>query len=320
MEPKQPLENFCRAIRDRLPPGVNVAAALSDILCVSKDSVYRRLRGEVPFSLRDIAAISRKLDISVDRVIGVNRPDVSPFFLHRMPFGGLDERDYALLENSINDIRKLSRSPRSEFGSVSNMVSQTFLCRYEGLYRFHVLKRLHQYGSPEILRPYRDIRVPERLQRLQREYAGRMMEIGRTFFVWDPMIFCRLADDIRRFSAEELVRADEVRSLKHELGLLLRELEETAAAGRFPNGRPVEFYVADTHFETTYIYIETPEACASLVRVFTLNTMSSTDLPVFRIFREWIQGVRERSVPITASDGSRRDAFFGRQRAVIGEL
>ena len=35
-------------------------------------SIYRRLRGEVPFTLEEAALISRKLGVSLDKIVGVS--------------------------------------------------------------------------------------------------------------------------------------------------------------------------------------------------------------------------------------------------------
>lgn len=39
------------AMKDRLPPGQNLANFLTDTLCIGREAVYRRLRGEVAFTV-----------------------------------------------------------------------------------------------------------------------------------------------------------------------------------------------------------------------------------------------------------------------------
>ena len=47
------------AVREKLPSKDNLANALMDILYIGKEAIYRRLRGEVPFTLTEAAIISR---------------------------------------------------------------------------------------------------------------------------------------------------------------------------------------------------------------------------------------------------------------------
>lgn len=58
------------AMKDRFPPGQNLANFLTDTLCIGRESVYRRLRGEVAFTIDEVAQISCKLGISIDQIIG----------------------------------------------------------------------------------------------------------------------------------------------------------------------------------------------------------------------------------------------------------
>lgn len=43
------------AMKDRLPPGQNLANFLTDTLCIGREAVYRRLRGEVAFTIDEVA-------------------------------------------------------------------------------------------------------------------------------------------------------------------------------------------------------------------------------------------------------------------------
>ena len=59
------------AMKARVPEKQNLAGYLADTLCMGKEAVYRRLRGEVSFTLEEVALISRRLGISIDQIIGI---------------------------------------------------------------------------------------------------------------------------------------------------------------------------------------------------------------------------------------------------------
>ena len=48
------------AMKARVPEKQNLAGYLADTLCMGKEAVYRRLRGEVSFTLEEVALISRR--------------------------------------------------------------------------------------------------------------------------------------------------------------------------------------------------------------------------------------------------------------------
>lgn len=59
------------AIKKKIPSKGSIANLLMDILYIGKEAIYRRLRGEVPFTFAEAAIISRKLEISLDDIIGL---------------------------------------------------------------------------------------------------------------------------------------------------------------------------------------------------------------------------------------------------------
>ena len=61
-----------KAMNEKLPNGTNLANTLIDMLYLGKEAVYRRLRGEVPFTLAEAAAISQKMGVSLDKLAGTN--------------------------------------------------------------------------------------------------------------------------------------------------------------------------------------------------------------------------------------------------------
>ena len=63
------------AIKEKIPANSNLANVLIDILFIGREAVYRRLRGEVPFTLTEAAIISRKLGVSLDKIVGISFKD-----------------------------------------------------------------------------------------------------------------------------------------------------------------------------------------------------------------------------------------------------
>lgn len=63
------------AVRKKIPAKGNIANLLMNILFIGKEATYRRLRGEVSFTLTEAAIISKKLGISLDAVIGLKFND-----------------------------------------------------------------------------------------------------------------------------------------------------------------------------------------------------------------------------------------------------
>ena len=64
--------NLIEVMKEKIPDGGNLANTLMDILYIGKEAVYRRLRGEVPFTLNEASIISKKLGVSLDQIVGIS--------------------------------------------------------------------------------------------------------------------------------------------------------------------------------------------------------------------------------------------------------
>ena len=64
--------HFINRFKEVLPPGVGLAEEIADVLGVSIDSSYRRIRGETELTIEEIYKISKKYAISIDQVFTLN--------------------------------------------------------------------------------------------------------------------------------------------------------------------------------------------------------------------------------------------------------
>src|SRR6476620_7943942 len=56
-------------IREKLSPGVSLAEHISELLCLSPDSAYRRIRGETPLVLEEVKLLCDTHSISMDQLL-----------------------------------------------------------------------------------------------------------------------------------------------------------------------------------------------------------------------------------------------------------
>ena len=70
--------HFINRFKEVLPPGVGLAEEIADVLGVSIDSSYRRIRGETELTIEEIYKISKKYAISIDQVFS-NQNDTVTF-------------------------------------------------------------------------------------------------------------------------------------------------------------------------------------------------------------------------------------------------
>ena len=313
-------EELIKAMKEKLPRGANLANTLIDMLYLGKEAVYRRLRGEVPFTLAEAATISRQMGVSIDKLVGSQRGMNAIFDLNIIHYTDPLETYYSIIDGYVKIFHEIKDDPTSELCTASNIIPQTFYLKYELLSKFRMFKWLYQFEKIDIEQHFEELTLVDKLLDRQRDFVLESQGFNRTVYIWDSKIFFYLVNDIKYFARANLISQEYVQKLKKELMLLLDELEEIAIQGAFKTGKEVSIYIANINFEATYSYLATSSYRLSLVRLFAINSITSHDENVFRNVKEWVDSLRKYSVLISQSGEIQRTKFFNEQREIIDGL
>jgi hypothetical protein len=72
MEANELQQQFFTQLKGRLAPHQSLAEEVADLLQLSTDSAYRRIRGEKPISLDELQKLCRHFQVSLDRLMNIN--------------------------------------------------------------------------------------------------------------------------------------------------------------------------------------------------------------------------------------------------------
>ncbi|WP_455640070.1 helix-turn-helix domain-containing protein [Parabacteroides sp.] len=321
MSKNQIHEKFVKAIRERIPHKATLTNTLVDLLCIEREAVYRRMRGEVAFTFEEIATISNKLGISLDNLVGSYSVKSRPYQLCLVEYIDPIEDDYKMWETYNERLKEAREDPASSSVECMNVLPTIFLLDYNFISRFYLFKWYNQYGYSEKTAHFRQIEPAEKFREVQRITAIESKHVKNTTYVWDPLIFQYIVNDIRYYSSVHLIDAEEVGLLKRDLLRFVDEIEDLAARGTYKEtGNPIQFYISNINFDASYSYLETKNLHISIIRAFILNTVISFDEKAYEIFHNWLQALLKSSTMISVSGEKQRIMFFEKQRAIIGSL
>ena len=144
MMTNNPNANLIEAMKEKLPLKGQLADMLMDTLYIGKEAAYRRLRGEVPFTLQESALISRKLGISLDKIIGLSFKSNAMFNINIVDYDDPFESYYNILEKYVSLINTMPDDPNSVMGTSANIIPQTLYLKHELLAKFRLFKWMYQ--------------------------------------------------------------------------------------------------------------------------------------------------------------------------------
>lgn len=167
---------------------------------------------------------------------------------------------------------------------------------------------------------FEDLKIPQKIINAQQDFVKLSQHIHTTDYIWDSMIFLHLINDIQYFSDIHLISDEMKQNIKEELLKLTDELESIAMKGKTDFGNDVHIYVSQINFEATYSYLETNLMQLSMIRVYSINSLTTLDAQMFRSLKEWIQSLKKFSTLISQSGEMQRIQFFKQQREIIDAL
>ena len=314
-----PNTNLIEAMKEKLPAKGKLADMLMDTLYIGKEAVYRRLRGEVPFTLQEAALVSRKLGISLDKIIGTSFKSNAMFDINIVDYDDPFESYYNTLYKYVSLINTMQDDPESTMGTSSNIIPQTLYLKHDLLAKFRFFKWMYQNKYIQCNK-FDELEIPAKLLNIQKDYVDMTRHIHSIDYIWDSMIFQHLINDIQYFSDVHLISDEAKMQIKEELFLLTDELEELATRGKTKDGNTVRIYVSHINFEATYSYVETNSLQLSLIRVYSINSLTTLDHEIFHSLKEWIQSLKKFSTLISESGEMQRIHFFKQQREIIDTL
>ncbi len=317
MEKKMLYDNLIKIIKEKIPQRGELTNQLVDMLFIEKEAVYRRLRGEVPFTFSEVVTIAKELNISLDNLLGSNSRKSHPFLLQMTDLINPTELDFSNYDKFMSQLDQAIEDTHSEIAFVSSILPLYLIAGYKHIYKFYLLKWAYQFGRPGSIKCYSDIAVSERQQMFNENYFEKIRKVNYTYFICDELLFYYLVNDIKYFTNIQLITEEDSKLLKKEMLMCISDLEKMAERGTFESGKPVHIYVSNLHFESVYTYFESTNYKLTLMKIFTLNEIYSTEEEVFNKAKTWIQALKRTSTMISESGEMQRLAFFNKQREFV---
>lgn len=107
MQEKKIQDFLFQRIREVLPPGRPLADTVADVLCVSQDSAYRRIRGETPLLLEETRTLCQLFNISLDQLLQLSGDSV---VFQATEFDRQTYNFSAFLKSLLHEIKQLEAS------------------------------------------------------------------------------------------------------------------------------------------------------------------------------------------------------------------
>jgi hypothetical protein len=308
-------ENLIDSIRIHTSKRENPVDLLTSIIPSSKEAAYRRLRGDIPFTLSEAVRISEQLNLSLDEMAGIDKKDTYPFHINPLFIEDPFERYYDLMNSLLSTYRQMRKDPNSFSYYAGHTLLPPFYFRYKALSKYSFFKWLYQisymYGTVKRLQ---DVCIPEKIIEIQQELYEESIHVSTCLVFGNEIIFS-IANDLNYFTEIELVTPDEATELKKEILLMLDNIEKATQNTCFPKtGKKALIYTSDAFFDGNYSYMSGAQLQISTIYLYGINQLTCNDPSVCKNQKSWIESLIAHSTLISGSGKLHRSIFLNQQK------
>jgi hypothetical protein len=306
-----------RIIREQLPGHMSLVDEIADLLEISNDSAYRRIRGEKPLSLHEVQKLARTYKISLDDLIG-NPSNSVTFRTNFLEEGSFSFADWLkeLLEFTIG----ASQAENSEAIFILNELSIFHIIQIPEVCAFkHFFWRKSNLDFPGYKElQFRVDELDEEVLNLSGEITRHYVKVNTKEFTTEESLNCFLKQVLYYSEAGYFHSREDALVLCEKLHDLVDHQQNQAALGfKFPHGIApsgvegnFQLYHNDLILADNTILVKAGNICATYLTSNAINLMQSHDGAFFEYNYAWGRNLLSKSVIISGTAEKERNKFF----------
>jgi hypothetical protein len=305
----QPL--FLEHVRTKLPDHVNFPDELAEVLKISRDSAYRRIRGETILSLEEVRVICTHYKISLDSVLATTSDAIT--FNHR----AINSTTFTLhdwLVSIQKNLEMIIQFPQRELIYCAKDIPMFHYFHFPELAAFKLYFWMKEYHCYE---KYQKLNFKPEV------VSSETMVIGKKIYdyysqvpsieIWSDEVANITVRQIE-FSLESgFIDEEQARVLLARFLELLELLKKFAAEGS-KSGQEQNYtlYRNEILIADTTLLFRMGEKRVTFITYNTMNILTTAEEKFCSQMESYLNNVMNKSVLISASGERERNKFFNR--------
>ncbi len=293
-------------IADSIPSNVKLAEFLMDKLGLCKESAYRRIRGDVAFTIGQIMDLSLELGFSIDELAAQKNDDLILYKQKALKSYEPKETFIAMFETFYESMNKQCQAKDSYTIIALNRLPDIFTVSFENLFRFCYYKWVHQIVDTPINHSLSETILPPEIIVLRNKilpYVGHHKNIT---FILDPNTFYNTLADIQYYCSRGLINDEELSLLKNELKNIQEGMEILIKKGTWQKSHSYSYYfyyyLSSVPIENNSCYAWYDNHAESLFWSNSVISLQSHDKQATDLHKIWLESLKKYAVLITKSN------------------
>lgn len=300
---------FLEQIRQKLTKNLSFADEVAEVLNVSRDSVYRRVRGETILSLEEVKKLCGHFRISLDAILTPSTEIIS--FNKRQ----IDATNFTLgmwLASLTDNLEMLAHCDEKEIIYSAKDIPPPYYYKFPDLALFKMffwLKAYQRHPKFENAIYLPELVSAELLSSGQRLWS-RYAEIPSTE-IWSAETFNVTIRQVEFFLESGFITLSQAKSLLDEYIVMINDIRHSASAGIKMDGTGF-FHLYRNEFitpDTTFLFKMDGKRTA-FITYHTMSILNTTQESFCQETEDYLKNIIKKSTLISTTGERDRNKFF----------
>lgn len=302
-----------------LPNNTKRIPFLMDLLNLSRESVYRRIRNEIPFTFEEITDISLKLGFSVDEVIGQNSKNRILFDTPISESSDPSAIYSSILDNSSDIYKRMQKDHKLHTIFTTNYLPLNFCIQFDELAKFHYYKWIHQTQDVPLNFYRSEFIIPSQISTIHKQYRYAVSKVNSMIVILCPNTIITSIKEIIYFYKRRLITRDEFLLLQNDLNLLIENLEISTQKGINENGTKIRLFYSTLNITSNCTWFNNGNETGVQLWLGS-EPVNIYNRMISKKQQNWMESLLKYCTLISQSNEIQRSDFFNQQYEYIRNM
>lgn len=314
-------------VKGLLPENITIVDVLSDLLEISTDSIYRRLRNETSLTIEEVSKICNHFNISFDELNTIDNSSSVTFTFN--PLVTVD--DYKGYLRSIrDDMLQFAKAPNStitwaaEDIPIFHHFRYPFLGTFKVYYWFHCIIHTEEHKDKKFNPSLIDEEIMELCKEIYNLYARipsteiwTDLTVASLFvqvdYVWQSGLFESKEDALHvcELIGQQINKLQKEAELTYKLGFNDEQILEKDS---------FKLYHSDIEIGNNTIFVNTGQNKILYLTHNTMNKIVTVNRQFCDSTEKWIENLKKKSNLISGVSEKQRYQFFNRIKTQLSNM
>jgi hypothetical protein len=302
-----------------IPPNIKPVNYLMDLFGLSSESIYRRIRGDIPFTLEEVTRLSHELDFSIDELVAADTRKIS-FDLLADSSTGMEGMFLSVFEQFDDHIQTLLQAENTSAIMSWSYIPPIFLVDFNHIFRFYYYKWLHQGGEIPSGSLFSQIVIPDKILSLKNRISSRLRKTKNNILIIGPNLFFNTIKEVEYYYRRKLITSQERELLKEDILGIIDFMETLVHGGELESGSGISFYLSSLDIKSNNSYVEYDNGQVAYFWVYSVPPIAIHNKEACAMQKKWLESIKKYSSLITQSNEMAQGEFFRIQREYVNDM